>query len=221
MTNGYIRIPTQKHIFPTSDDDPLKYYYLPVTGYIYRRRLKMACDLLGPGPFNNLIEIGYGSGILLPELASRCSHLWGLDIHPQTALVEQMLEKERVQAQLLVGSSLKMPLPDSRLDAVVCLSVLEHLTEPQLREALAEIKRISTPKATIVLGFPVRNIVTDLFFRIVGFRTQDIHPSSHRDILEVAGRHLVIARSARLPKAAPTDDLSLYIAVRCYPRQAR
>src|SRR2546423_5241875 len=43
--------------------EPGRYHYLPVIGWLYRRRLQLASDLLGEGPFDSTLEIGYGSGL--------------------------------------------------------------------------------------------------------------------------------------------------------------
>lgn len=205
-------LPKRELIEKIHEGDPLEFYYHPVTGPVYRRRLAMGLALLGDGLFGRLLEIGYGSGILLPELARRARELHGLDLHGSTAAVDRMLRAHGVVATLGVGDINELPYPDGHFDAVVCLSVLEHLTE--LDRACAEVRRVVVPGGVVVLGFPVRNALTTSLFRIVGYDARKIHPSGHRDILAAAGRPFAVERVLRFPARLPMD-LGMYVACRC------
>ena len=197
----------------TAPDDPVDYYYRPLTGSLYRGRLALASRLLGHETFDALLEVGYGSGIFLPELARRSSRLVALDLHDERARVEEMLRSLGVTADLRTGSLFEMPFGAGEFDALVCLSVLEHVRE--LDAALDEIERVLAPGGIAVLGFPVRNVLTDGFFRLVGYDPREIHPSSHRDILAAVQRHssLTLERPLRLPPFLP-QDLAAYVACR-------
>ena len=208
-----IRLPARKHISPTNDEDPLQYYYSPLTGYVYTRRLQLVCELLGNGPFQNLLEIGYGSGILLPELSQRCRHLAAVDIHEQFHQVYAMLEAEGVEATLHHGDVRSLPFQDGAFDAVVCISVLEHLVD--LDAAVGEISRVLRPQGVVVTGFPVRNSITSAFYRLVGYDPAKIHPSSHRDILDAIRAGFQLDTAVIFPSFLPMD-LSWYVACRCH-----
>ena len=207
-----LHLPPRQHIHQIDDDDPLRYYYLAHTRYLYRKRLRMALASLGEQRFGRLLEIDYGSGILLPTLAGICDDPTGVDIHDKVEQVQLMLGKEGVRANLRQGSVLDLPFQEGEFDAVVSLSVLEHLEE--LEVALYEIGRVAKPGATIVLGFPVRNVVTSSFFRLVGYDHMEIHPSSHRDILNAARSEFTYLEVTRFPPLLPID-LSLYVICRC------
>ncbi len=207
-----IRLPAREHISPTNDEDPLPYYYFPPTRYIYARRLELACELLGDGPFENLLEIGYGSGILLPELSQRCKRLVAVDIHQQLDRVRAMLKAERVEASLHCGDVRSLPFPETEFDAVVCISVLEHLVD--LDAAVVEICRVLRPQGVAVMAFPVRNSFTSAFYRLVGHDPANLHPSSHRDILAALRAGLDLEESVCFPRWLPLH-LSLYVACRC------
>lgn len=212
MTRLYL--PSRNVLSRTNDEDPLDYYYHPLTGWIYRQRLAMALQALGPGPFESLLEVGYGSGILLPELARRCQKLCAVDIHEEVASVERMLVAEHITAELKVESVLDLDYASHAFEAVTCLSVLEHMDEKNLPLSLREIHRISQPGATVVLGFPARNSVTGFFFRLVGFSPRDLHPSSHRDIIRAARSEFPQVEVQAWPGGLPLD-LALYVVCRC------
>jgi SAM-dependent methyltransferase len=125
-----------------------------------------------------------------------------------------MLRTLGVDAQLVVASLYELPFADGEFDALVCLSVLEHMTE--LEGALSELRRVLRTGGIAVLGFPVRNPITDTFFRLAGYKPRELHPSSHRDILGAARRHagFVVVREGRMPRPLPTG-LAGYAGCRC------
>ena len=90
-----------RELVPKPDaDDPVDYYYKPLTARLYRARLELAVDLLGVGRYPSLLEVGFGSGIFLPELAGHTDRLVAVDIHPESAQVEEMLRRLAVEAEL-------------------------------------------------------------------------------------------------------------------------
>jgi SAM-dependent methyltransferase len=211
-----VQLPPRGAAPKTHEDDPVDYYYKPLTGRIYRSRLQLVAGLLGGG-YGSLLEIGYGSGIFLPELAGRTDRLVAIDIHGQAEPVERMLDQLGVRAELVHASLFELPFADGELDALVCVSVLEHITE--LGRALDEFRRVLAPGGVAVLGFPVRNPVTDAFFRLVGYDPRAIHPSAHTDILRAAEEHSGFAVQARghMPRLLPLSA-SAYAACRCRAR---
>jgi len=207
-----IVFPGKDHVYETGEDDPIAYYYKPITGAVYRQRLKATAQLLGRRKFDKLLEIGFGSGIFLPELSRHCSELYGVDIHSKVDLVQKTLEKERVAARLSVGDIRALEFPDGTFDAVVCVSVLEHIRELDL--AIGEIARVAGDSGIVVFGFPVRNVITNAFYRAVGYEPLNLHPSSHRDILKALSARLKIDAYASFPRFLPMD-YSLYVTCRC------
>ena len=207
-----IALPGKDHVYETSAYDPVAYYYKPITGVVYRQRLKAAAQLLGEQKFDKLLEIGFGSGIFLPELSRHCSELYGVSIHSKVALVQKTLEDEHVAAQLLMGDIRALEFPDGTFDAVVCVSVLEHLGELDL--AIGEIARVTSDSGIVVLGFPVRNVITSTFYRIAGYDPMELHPSRCRDILKALSGRLKIDAYAVFPPFLPMY-YSLYVTCRC------
>lgn len=187
-----LRLPDRSVVVRTNDEDPVAYYYHPLTAGFYRRRLEMAVRALGGKQYAHLLEVGYGSGIFLPALSGCAGRLSAFDIHDNVSPVFSMLQHEGISASLWVGDVTHIGVGDQTFDAVVCLSVLEHLAVEDLDQALSEIVRVSCAGARVVLGFPCRNLITDAFYRLVGFDPRSIHPSSHRDIRRAIERHLRI-----------------------------
>lgn len=216
-TREPLKLPARGSLPKPEADDPLDYYYRPLTAALYRSRLEAAAELLGDEHHATLLEVGYGSGIFMPELARHADRVLGIDIHGQSAAVSEALARIGVTAELSDADLFALPFADDSLDALVCLSVLEHLTD--LDGALAEFRRVVRPGGILVLGVPVRNPATDLFFRAVGYNPRAIHPSSHSDMLAAARRApgLVVEAVRRVPSFLPLP-LAAYVTCRCSVR---
>src|SRR3954464_12441523 len=99
-----VALPPRGSLPKPDADDPLDYYYRPLTARIYRARLRLAMRLLGEGPYESLLELGYGSGILLPELTRRARRVAAIDVHDQRDAVERALRALDVEAELRQAS---------------------------------------------------------------------------------------------------------------------
>lgn len=210
-----LRLPPRGHMRQVDDSDPLPYYYAPLISYLYRRRLQMALDLLGPGPYERILEAGYGSGILLPSLAARAGHLSALDLHQRASTVRHMLTAEGTPVALSVGDVCALAYADASFEAVICVSTLEHLSAPALAKAVAGIRRVLLPGGVAVIGVPASGWMMDLLFRAIGFaEIGDHHVSTQGGIERELRRHFSIDAVARLPTRAP-HSAALYTVFRC------
>lgn len=209
-----LRLPPRSLLTKTNAEDPLDYYYHWLTGPAYRKRLQLALRMLEGRRYDSILEVGFGSGILLPELARRGTTLHGVETHDEIEAVRQMLKAEGISADLRQGSILELEFDSGSFDAVICLSVLEHMNASELAQAVSELKRVTRQGGVVVTGFPVRNVVTDNFYRMVGFSPRDIHPSSHADIIGEMKTQFSEVAVVAWPSLLPLD-LSLYVVCKC------
>jgi ubiquinone/menaquinone biosynthesis C-methylase UbiE len=164
----------------------------------------MALDLLGPGPFGRVLEAGYGSGILLPTLATRAKELVAIDLHQRAHVVRRMLALEGSAAHLSVGNVCALSYAAASFDAVVCISTLEHLHGDELVRAVREFRRVLRPGGVAVVGVPASGWVMDLLFRAIGFaEIGEHHVTSHDDIAAALGRHFRIDGERHMPSLVP------------------
>jgi len=214
LSTSRLAIPPRGALVKTDADDPLDFYYRPGTAFIYRARLAAARRLLGSTRYESLLDIGYGSGIFIPELARIADRVAGIDVHTRASDVMQSLGALGVEAELREASLFDLPYADGEFDAVVSMSVFEHLED--LDGALAEVARVLRPGGVVVLGFPVRNVLTDVFFRLAGYNPRAIHPSGHRSILDAVERAgaLELEQVSRFPRLLPLS-LAAYTTCRC------
>jgi ubiquinone/menaquinone biosynthesis C-methylase UbiE len=174
----------------------------------------MALDLLGPGPFERVLEAGYGSGILLPTLCTRTRALFAMDRHRKANVVRGMLDLENVSAVLSVGDVCDLPYAGASCEAVVCISTLEHLNSADLQRAVSELRRVLRPGGTAIVGVPASGWMMDLAFRAIGFaEIGEHHVSGHDDIVAALHRHFRIDGERHMPGLLPRQA-ALYTVFR-------
>jgi SAM-dependent methyltransferase len=131
----------------------------PLLGWISRQRFRLVVSLLPKAPIVRLLEIGYGSGIFLPELARYSRQVFGLDVHAESERVAQGLAKMDVQAQLHRASAAGMPFADGHFDVVVSVSCLEFISD--LSAAVGEIARVLAPRGAFIVVIPNQSKIAD------------------------------------------------------------
>lgn len=142
----------REQLIPTGPVDHADWNYRPFLGTILRWRFQMMLKLLGTRKFDSLLEIGYGSGVFMPELARHCRRLNGIDIHDRHAEVGDVLRANAVEADLRSGSMTKMPFRDESFDCVVALSAMEFVDD--IEAASAEIRRVLKPTGQFLMVTP-------------------------------------------------------------------
>lgn len=212
-----IQLPRHEDIDQTGDrelDSLIRCHYLPFVRIFYRKRIQMVLSLLPSNQIDRLLDAGYGAGLFFPELFRRCRQLHGVDLHPFT-VAKRMAERSDLKAHLTRGDLLSLNYTDGSVDAVVSSSVLEHLRA--LPAALSEIHRVLKGGGIAVLGFPVKNRITKLLFRLIGFDDDTIHPSGHQDILREIPRRFEVEAVRQFPPLVPMN-FALYVVVRLRKR---
>ena len=99
-----------------------------------------------------VLDVGCGSGrYMLHALRRGAARVTGVDLSPQ------MLERASAElgalhadatVALVQGSLAALPVPDARADLTVCGLVVGHLDD--LRQALAELRRVTRPGGTLL-----------------------------------------------------------------------
>ena len=91
-------------------DDPCRFYYWPIIGRLYRRRLEICLDLLPGG--GKVLEIGFGSGISFPSLGQLYSEIHGADLHSDCPSVTSCFTQRGIQVNLVNASVMDLPYAD-------------------------------------------------------------------------------------------------------------
>lgn len=151
-------------LIQTGPVDRADWNYRPVLGPLQRLRFQMVCKLLPSRKQRRLLEVGYGSGVFMPELSRHCDHLYGIDIHPHAVAVQEELNARGISAELTVGSAELLPYDDETFDCVVAVSSLEFIHN--INAAAGELKRVLRPDGCLVLATPGHSPILDLALKI-------------------------------------------------------
>jgi ubiquinone/menaquinone biosynthesis C-methylase UbiE len=87
-----------------------------------------------------------------------------------------------VQTELRNGSVLELPYPDQSFDAVLLISILEHLQPYEQHQAFQEIWRVLKPGGQVVYGVPVERPFMVFMFRLLGTDIRQHHFSTETDV---------------------------------------
>ena len=201
-----LSLPAAGTLKPNNEHDPLPYYYRPLLGWLFRRRLAMGLALVPPDG-QRVLEVGVGSGILVPTLTAGFAEYTGADLVLAEGLPS--LVTSGCQAQFVRADLLSPPdLPAAHFDTVVCLSVLEHIAD--VDGAAAALARALCKGGTLVAGYPMVNGLMSGCFRTIGFANIEAHHVAAPAAIDRALRRVLrpVARKS-LPPLAPTP-LALY-----------
>lgn len=132
MTNmqweeGRVRLLPQDSLIKTGEVDHADWNFRGVLGWMQRLRFKMVNSMLPPGRTHRLLEVGYGSGIFMPELSVHCEELYGIDIHDKPAQGTEILSRYQIAAKLYSGSAERLPFTDGHFGGIVAVSCLEFI----------------------------------------------------------------------------------------------
>jgi SAM-dependent methyltransferase len=195
-------LPPKGVLHANDDHDPLPYYYHPWVGWLYRHRLQMGLDLLPPSG-GRVLEVGVGSGVLVPTLTKRYAEYTGTDLtlaRGLDALVAPGCRAEFRRADLLAAGD----LPEGRYDAVVCFSVLEHIADAE--GAARGLARALAPGGTLVTGYPMVSRLMSRAFALIGYpQIDDDHVTPPVRIAAAMRAVLAPVRRVAFPPAAPVS----------------
>lgn len=103
---------------------------------------------------DKILESGCGLGRYVAYLADRGFNIEGIEINPETVVVNGIRPDIRVR----VGDVARLPYTDDSLAGIISLGVIEHFIEgPQV--ALCEIRRVLKPEAYAIITVPSFNLV--------------------------------------------------------------
>ncbi len=167
-------------------------------------------SVLGPGPFDLLIDLGTGTGRMLELFRDRYQRGVGIDLSPaMLAYARSKLERAGIaNAQVRQGDIYDLALPDHAADAIIMHQVLHFLRDPQ--RAVREAARVLAPSG--------RLLIVDFAPHELSFlREQFAHErlglaeSQLGEWLSEAG--LVMVEHSTLPPAGPAANGKLTVKV--------
>lgn len=185
----------ENSLIRTSRVDHADWNYRPLLSYIMRRRFALILSLLPHSRVPRLLEIGFGSGIFLPELAQRCDELYGIDVHQEIDAVQTRVRQCGMDAALSRQSAASLNYPDAFFDIVVSVSTLEFIDD--IDSAAKEVARVLTPQGRLVAVMPKKSALLDLALRAVtGENAERDYGDRRERVLPALLKHFVVSRTA-------------------------
>lgn len=160
------------------------FYYLPVFGRMYRKRVELCLDQCKGG--ESILEVGFGSGLTFLNLNEKYKKIHGLDLTCDVKVINDVFVSHKIYPDLRNGNVLTMPYEDNKFDTVLLISILEHLKPAELAQAFKEIKRVLKPGGQVVYGVPVERPFMVLMFRLLGYNIREHHFSTETEVCEAA-----------------------------------
>jgi SAM-dependent methyltransferase len=179
-----------------NNEDPIRFYYWPVFGRLYRTRVEMCLDECRGG--ERILEVGFGSGLTFLNLSEKYREIHGLDLTADVEQVKKVFAPHGIDPDLKNGSVLEMPYADDTFDTVLLISILEHLKPDQEAKAFSEIRRVLKPGGQVVYGVPIERPLMVLMFRTLGYNIREHHFSTEKDVAAAAGAAMDKVRITQL-----------------------
>ncbi len=130
---------------------------------------------------SSLLHAGCGSGQVDRNIGEKIG-IAALDISPQALNIYKKANKH--YRELILGSIFAIPVTDASYDGIYNLGVMEHFTEQEIAQILAEFNRVLKAGGRLVLFWPPEFGMSVLFLRFVHFvlnrvmkKNIQLHPS--------------------------------------------
>lgn len=189
-----IKPPPKLKLLPLSqyrgvnENDPIRYYYWPIFGVMYRRRVELCLNECKGG--ESILEVGFGTGLTFLNLHEMYQQICGLDLAVNVNEIHSVFEPLGIQTELKNGSVLEIPYTDNRFDTVLLISILEHLKPIEQIQAFSEIRRVLKPGGQVVYGVPVERHLMAFMFKMLGYNIRKAHFSTEKDVAAAAEKIL-------------------------------
>lgn len=203
MKNLNFILPAKGSIQPNDNNDPLPFYYKPLIGRLYCKRIEQAVSLLSP-PYKSILEIGYGSGILMPTLCSLSKRVVGLDLNSEPEKVKSHLIKIGCAPLLYKENVQNMNFSDHEFDLIVSISTFEHIKLCDIESICKKLFHILTPGGKLLIGMPRVDKFMGKMFSLIGFsKINEHHITTPQEFISVAEKFFELEQMKHMPTPLP------------------
>jgi len=115
-------------------------------------------QFVDPQPWEIIFDAGCGTGANIALLHSKVKRIIGMDYcDGAIARCEERLASNKIEnVKITQGEVTNLPVSDNSVDKVLCMSVLQYLTDADVRKSFAEFVRILKDRGILILH--VKNI---------------------------------------------------------------
>jgi len=125
----------------------------PRTSEIETLSVQEQLHFIDPQSRDVVFDAGCGTGVNELLLHSAVQRIIGMDYSESgLARCKRRISADHItNVDLIRGDVVDLPLPESSMDRVLCMSVLQFLTSDETRRSLQEFARILKPQGTLIL----------------------------------------------------------------------
>lgn len=171
----------------------------PVINWLFWQRLRVVMQFVERrAPFEQVLDFGCGSGVMLPFLGGHSKRVLGLDVDLRG--YQTMSRRLRLAANIDVCDVKQSPLaslPAASFDLITALDVLEHVGD--LPATLRGLVRPLKPGGWLVVCGPTENIFYRIGRRLAGFEFSGAyHERGIHEVRAELGKLTPVTTIARL-----------------------
>jgi ubiquinone/menaquinone biosynthesis C-methylase UbiE len=197
MADKELKLLPEAALVRTGPVDHADWNYRPLIGTVQRIRFRLIRKLLEGRRFERLLEIGYGSGVFMPQLATYADELYGIDPHPKPAEVTRALADHGIRATLVSGGAESLPYEDGFLDCAVSVSAIEYVED--IDRACRELIRVLKPGGVLAVATPGVSPIWDLALKLSTGESPKQYADRRQRLLPALKRHFRLERELAVP----------------------
>ena len=180
----------------------------PLINWLFWQRLRTAMNYIEKyTPYENILDFGCGSGVMLPFLAQHVRQVTAIDIDlvPLESLRKHIPLAENVRVLDANQISLSQLTPKS-FDLINALDVLEHVDD--LSTTLRDLLHLLRPGGRLLVSGPTENIFYQMGRKLAGPEfSGDYHERGTAEIKRELARLTCVRQIATLYWPAPLFEI--------------
>ena len=201
----------QEALIKTGEFDHADWNYRPLLRGISRSRFNLVKDLIADRHGKRIMEVGYGSGVFLPELAKHCEEVYGVDVHDKNFEVAEKLAKLGTKATLISSGAEKIEFEDNYFDFIVAVSALEFVSD--LDAVCLEMRRTLAPGGSVLVVTPGQSTILDFGLKLLtGKSAKNDFRDSREKIIPTLKKYFEVKQNTTFPKFK-SSPIKLYTAL--------
>ncbi|MBX3037037.1 MAG: class I SAM-dependent methyltransferase [Anaerolineales bacterium] len=139
----------------------------PLINWLFWQRLRKVMEHVENSQYENILDFGCGSGVMLPFLSSISKQVIAMDV--------DLLPIQSVQKYIPLANNVEVKdatkinisdLPNNSFNLIIALDVLEHVQD--LPKTLTELFSLLKPNGQLIVSGPTENILYQIGRKIAG-----------------------------------------------------
>ncbi len=171
----------------------------PLINWLFWQRLRVVMEYIERrAPFEQVLDFGCGSGVMLPFLGGHAQRVIGLDVdlHAYQAVSRRVPFPANIEVRDATQTPLES-LPAATFNLITALDVLEHVDD--LPATLSGLLRLLKPGGWLVISGPTENIFYKIGRKLAGPEySGDYHERGILEVRAALGRLTPVHTVARL-----------------------